>query len=160
MNKKYKNTGYIISNTGDIISPFSNKLLKGWINTDGYRCIQIQGKICLVHRLVAELYLKYPYDIYDVVVNHKDGNKLNNAVSNLEYVSRKYNTEHAFDLGLINNSKKIYCVELDVFFKSITEASNFINVSRTSISACLNGKQKTAGYSKRINKKLTWKFVR
>ena len=160
MNKEYRNTKYMVSNEGTIISPFSKKQLKGWISPNGYRYVYIKKETYLVHRIVAELFLKPPKDVYDVVVNHKDGNKLNNAIDNLEYISRAKNTKHAFETGLIKNSKKIYCVELNKHFNSITEASEFVNISRTAISACLNGKQKTAGYSREINKRLTWEFIR
>lgn len=54
-----------------------------------------------VHRLVAETFLGDRPD--GMEINHKDGNKLNNNVSNLEYISHKDNVIHAFDTGLNNN---------------------------------------------------------
>jgi hypothetical protein len=50
-----------------------------------------------VHRLVAELFIG---EIEGFVINHKDGNKLNNHVNNLEIVTIKQNIQHAFDTGL------------------------------------------------------------
>lgn len=70
----------------------------------GYYCLALykNGKYYnrAVHRLVAETYIanpnNYPY------VNHKDGNKTNNAVSNLEWVTQQMNIQHAHRTGLIN----------------------------------------------------------
>ena len=51
-----------------------------------------------VHRLVAETFLTRGSS--DLVVNHKDGNKLNNQISNLEWVTQAQNNQHAYDNGL------------------------------------------------------------
>ncbi|EAI8858921.1 HNH endonuclease, partial [Campylobacter fetus] len=52
----------------------------------------------LVHRLIAETFLEIPNGIKNIVVNHKDGDKLNNNVENLEWVSQSYNCEYAYKL--------------------------------------------------------------
>ena len=54
-----------------------------------------------VHKLVAEAFLENQ----DETVNHKDGNKLNNKSSNLEWVSYSENNKHAFRIGLKTNKK-------------------------------------------------------
>ncbi len=67
-----------------------------------------EGKVerWLVHRLVATLYIPNPENKSDV--NHKDGNVLNNAVSNLEWMTRKENLQHYVDNGgtMVKNFKK------------------------------------------------------
>lgn len=56
-----------------------------------------------VHRLVAEAFISNPLKLSDV--NHKDGNPLNNNVSNLEWATRSQNMQHAHDTGLIKMRK-------------------------------------------------------
>lgn len=56
-----------------------------------------------VHRLVAETFI--PTDLsYKIEVNHIDGDRINNSVENLEWVSHKENMEHALDIGLIERA--------------------------------------------------------
>ena len=55
-------------------------------------------KTCKVHRLVAEAFLENPFELPEV--NHKDGNKANNAVFNLEWTSSSDNVKHAYRAGL------------------------------------------------------------
>ena len=64
----------------------------------GYYRLYYKGKSLYVHRLVALRYLGDPKGLH---VNHKDGNKLNNKISNLEYVTRAGNAKHAHATGLI-----------------------------------------------------------
>lgn len=58
-----------------------------------------------VHRLVAMVYVPNPEN--KPVVHHKDGNKLNNHYTNLEWVTFSENTKHAFDAGLAVNAKGV-----------------------------------------------------
>lgn len=73
-------------------------------NADGYLVVRMVDKEGIkkthrVHRLIAKAFLDFT-DKYDV--NHIDGVKYNNAVENLEMVTRKENIDHAFQLGLRN----------------------------------------------------------
>lgn len=78
------------------------KLLKQRINKDGYPEVKLthfgKKRIAKVHRLVAETYIPNPEN--KETVNHIDGNKLNNKVSNLEWSDRSEQLYHAYDLGL------------------------------------------------------------
>lgn len=66
------------------------------INKDGYLDLNASGKTRLLHRLIAEVFIPCDSDIKGLVVNHKDGNKLNNLPSNLEWCTNKYNTQHYY----------------------------------------------------------------
>lgn len=57
-----------------------------------------------VHRLVAECYIPNPLNMSEI--NHKDGNKQNNAADNLEWCTRKYNIKHSIQTGLRKPSEK------------------------------------------------------
>lgn len=71
---------------------------KTYPNRYGYVVVPLEHFPHQVHRLVAKAYLPNP-DSLDTV-NHKDGDKLNNDVSNLEWLSRGDNTRHSFAAGL------------------------------------------------------------
>jgi hypothetical protein len=90
----------IEDSTVRVYSNFSRskgKLLKQWLNPDGYLTIKMFSKSIRIHQLVAELTLgPRPKGL---VINHKDGNKLNNSPKNLEYCTINENIQHSIKMG-------------------------------------------------------------
>ena len=87
---------YKINNYGEVLSLRSNKILKPNDNGIGYFIIQLckngKRKNYLIHRLVAEHFLDNPNNLPEV--NHKDEDKSNNFVNNLEWCKHKYNMNY------------------------------------------------------------------
>lgn len=89
---------YKITKCGRIYNSKSKKWLVGSIKSNGYRRISIDSKEYLFHRLVALTFIgPCPNGLQ---VNHIDGDKLNNHINNLEYVTSKQNNIHARKTGL------------------------------------------------------------
>lgn len=89
---------YDITRDGKIINKNTGYQLTPQPNGKGYLRVSIGKQLMFVHRLVAEKYIPNPDN--KTQVNHKDGNKLNNCVDNLEWVSNQENRNHAINNGL------------------------------------------------------------
>ena len=95
---------YYITDNGNVYSGKTNKYLKTVLDKDGYvkvRMISTDNKRhrYSVHRLIMENFS--PIDnMAEMQVNHIDGNKQNNNIKNLEWVSCSENIQHAYDTGL------------------------------------------------------------
>ena len=107
-------------------------------------------KTFLVHRLVATNFIPNPLNLE--IVNHKDEDKLNNSVDNLEWVSIKENNNYSYNKHPERRDsvcKKIIQYDLDGNFikiwNSLVDAQKNLNISYSSISACLRGKSGRAG---------------
>lgn len=74
------------------------------IDKDGYCCVSISGNKELLHRIICLCFIPNPEN--KPFVNHKDGIKTNNAVSNLEWCTAYENNNHAFAMGL-NTGKRL-----------------------------------------------------
>lgn len=88
--------GYYISLNGDVYSLKTKTKKKQSYSKKGYRRVNLSGSTQNVHRLVAKTFILNVNK--EDTVNHKDFNKENNHVSNLEWVSNKDNLKHRYDL--------------------------------------------------------------
>lgn len=135
-----------------------------FVGSNGYFIVSLNkngvGCTKTVHRLLAIAFLDNPEGKREV--NHKDGNKLNNSLENLEWSTASENRYHAFRMGLQKgpmsmkgrkgklcvHSKKVYQVLANgdkIEFDSATTAEEKIGISRRGISYCAKGKQDLAG---------------
>lgn len=89
---------YSVYNNGNIYSGKQDLILTPRNNQNGYQIVTLDGEQLLIHRLVALHFLPNPYGYSQV--NHKDGNKQNNRVTNLEWCSAEQNAQHALETGL------------------------------------------------------------
>lgn len=96
-----------------------------------YECVSIKqnklSKTFFMHRLVAEMFIKRGYG--KNIVNHKDGNRLNNHASNLEWCTQKENIKHAMTMNNWTRGEKHGCAVLtedDVRFIRSTSIGGFI----------------------------------
>ena len=134
-------------------------IMKTSLDKDGYENLVLRknGKQrhFRVNRLVAEAFLENPNNYPQV--NHKDEDKTNNNVNNLEWCSAKYNVNYGSRTE--KASKKVICVTTGKIFKSIAEASKYYNLKGNHISACCKGKLKSCGKHPITGEKLVWKYL-
>ena len=174
---------YQVSNLGRIKSlPKKNgcciqkneKIMKQFDNKNGYLCLSLsknnKWKTYVVHQLVANAFLdrnnfksmnyenKEKININKLDINHKNENKKDNRVENLEYCTRSYNNCYRNKIKIITDkiSKKVNQYDLQGNFikmwKSTREVERTLGINHTSISFCCNGKYKKAGG-------YIWKYV-
>ena len=98
---------YFIYEDGTIVSLLTGKHITKRIDPRGYYqinlCINGKCKTFKLHRIIATAFIANPNNL--PCVNHIDGNKLNNSLSNLEWVTYSDNTKHAVKTGLIHPAK-------------------------------------------------------
>ena len=150
-----KETNYFITENGKLYNQKTDTWYKGRVSDNGYLdyilTINNKQKTFRAHRLVAEYFLDKK-DGCDIV-NHKDGNKLNNHYSNLEWVTQSENVQHAYDN--LEHKKTYAILEYEgslpgeiwkpSHFNDIYYISNLGRVLNTSTNRILTGKRDT-GY--------------
>lgn len=146
---------YKINKNGEVYSNISKTTLKPDINAGYLRVCLYNGKLdkkknVCIHKLMALTFLdEDKANNKEYVINHKDGNKLNNKLENLEIITYKENTNHAHQNNLINvHTKGIRQLtkggELIKEFKSIEDACKELKIDGKHISEVCKGKRKTA----------------
>jgi hypothetical protein len=149
--KGFENYG--ICKNGMIYSHLVNRFLKTNVTKSGYEKVNLfingKEKVCLVHRLVAMAYITNPNN--KPYVNHINGDKLCNIYHNLEWVTAKENTRHAWDNGLCKNtlkqritsskihSKHIYDTKNKIYFSSVKDAALYYGIYYPRMKNMLNG---------------------
>lgn len=155
---------YQVSNMGNVksLNKRKGRILKPQKDSDGYLQVNLykQGKLKhhKIHRLVAQAFIDNPNNYEEV--NHRDEDKTNNNVTNLEWCTRLYNHNY----GTINQriaesninhpktSKQVLCVETGLIYPSTMEVQRQFGFRNVHISSACNGKLKKAyGY--------TWRYV-
>lgn len=125
---------FCITSAGRVYSKRTNKFLKFSINDSGYHTIstKIGGRcgtcvVLRVHRMVADAFIpnvdNKPY------VNHIDGNKRNNFVENLEWVTQQENMQHASTTGLLNIKRGIESNQSKLSIDQVKEIRNNPKIS-------------------------------
>ena len=145
-------TTYYITEDGKCYNEKTGKYLKGQVNCrNGYFSYNLtlpdgSKKRCVAHRLVALAYLGDQQTDEKCQVNHRDGNKLNNCVDNLEWVTPSENQQHAIDSEL-RKFNHVFCFnqdkELVAEYKNIPEAVKATGISKWSISIELSAEKKS-----------------
>lgn len=150
---------YKIRDNGEVISTeyqgHKRKIphvMQGGIDNDGYRIVTLTHngikKTYKIHRLVAEYFISNPFN--KPMVNHIDGNKINNNYTNLEWVTNWENVIHAKDNGLRQSTNdteyvKLVCKMLESNNYSIIEITDITGVNKETI--------------KKIRNKINWKNI-
>ena len=129
---------YEVSNYGNVRRIGSKSNLKPSNQKNGYLALCLYSKNTqhkrYVHRLVAEVFLG---EVQGMVINHKDGNKVNNTLQNLEIVTSSENNKHAYDTGLRtftttqrsalikSRQKQVLDIETGIFYDSLADGCKF-----------------------------------
>lgn len=163
---------YMVSNLGKIMSlnfngTHKHKELLGRKTRGGYRQVVLytngKRKAFYIHVLVAKTFIPNPNNLPEV--NHKDGNKENNTVNNLEWVTSKENSLHAVKTGLRHVPKSgqhyraVKTAQFDIdgnlikIWNSMSDPNKIFGYSTQNIEKCCSGKIHSAyGYIwRRVN---------
>jgi hypothetical protein len=142
---------YLVSDSGDVWSIAKKRNIYQYTDGDGYKKVQLyknsQYKMFRVHRLVALAFLQTPDNFNDYEVNHRDKNRNNNCVKNLEWVSKFKNLELRYsapadDVNIIDdNTNKIIAM-----CYNIAEASGITGLMPNIISKHIETQEPINGY--------------
>ena len=144
----------MVSSKGHVIARRNLKVsMTPWTSVDpypdnnGYMMVHLarpdgSNELVRIHRLVAEAFIPNP--LGKRVVNHKDGNKANNSVENLEWHTHSENLEHAYKKGLNWWPKRVKDSNGNVY-QSITEAGKAFGLSQSTMSKVVNNHRSING---------------
>lgn len=173
---KYNFNDYIITRDGNVISP-SGKVLNARVSKNGYLRVIINGKDYYIHRLVANAFI--PNEDNKLELDHINGNKKDNRVENLRWVTRVENMNNQLTVDKISRaivgkkrskesidrqrktikSKNNYVIvqlnknnQIIATYDSIADASFCTNLCASDIGRCCSGKRLSCGGYKWVKK--------
>lgn len=149
---------YTVRTDGKVFNKNEHEL-KQTVNRDGYSMVKLCNKgyekNCLVHRLVAEAFIPNPDN--KRTVNHIDGNKTNNDISNLEWCTHSENEKHAYANSLrrsyltysdrkngavISKEKRrkpVKVIETGIIYPSVLDCAKDLGCYTNGVAGCCNG---------------------
>ena len=140
---------YRIDKMGNVFNSSGLKL-KPSVSNKGYLRVSLSNnnvkhKRFLVHRLVAETFISNPNNYPQV--NHKDEDKTNNCVENLEWCSPLYNLNYSqvIEKASIAKEKTVRCITTNEIFSSFKEIEDKFGLSHSNLVACCSGRRKKCG---------------
>lgn len=166
---------YEVSNYGKVRNKRNGYLLKPKIDSDGYELVTISScqnkkrKTVRVHRMVGIMFIPNPHNLPEI--NHKDENKSNNHIDNLEWCSSKYNAnygtrnERACAVREVKSgkehsrAKQVRCINTGQVFDTVTQAEKWCGLWSGAVSACALGHKKTAGKHPITGEPLKWEYI-
>ena len=172
---------YQVSNCGRVkkLLKKNEKLQIAATDKDGYKIIRLWNgnklKTHKVHRLVALAFLENPNNYPQV--NHRDEDKTNNNINNLEWCTPKYNVNYGtrnerasksiskamkgkYIGSKSPNARKVVCITTGEIFNSMTQAAEKYNIAYQDISKCCRKKRKSAGKHQVTGEKLLWEYYK
>lgn len=167
--KDLKDSRYEVSTNGDIRNKKTGKILKQSPNQKGYARVSLSNgskkipTIVFPHREVAKAFIPNPENKSDV--NHKNANKMDSRVENLEWVTPKENTKHAIEMGLFDpketsriasEASKLYLHKETIvinektgeklIFNSRKECCEKLNIGYTTLNRGMRKKKSVKGF--------------
>lgn len=127
----------------------NERILSTHLNNKGYKIITLcknnKVKTHILHRLIAEAFIPNPDNLPQI--NHKDENKTNNDIKNLEWCTHKYNNNYGTknNRTALKRGKPVICEETGVIYTSLHDAERKTGVDYRNIHACCSGRYKTSG---------------
>lgn len=143
---------YQIRADGTVRNAKTNNYLSGNVNSHGYMVMSLtrdgKKKDCKLHRLLALTFLPNPNNFG--CINHKDGDKLNNSLGNLEWCTKGYNNRHAREVLGVEMTAKPVCQstlsgDFVALWVNISAAAKSVGVTSPCITDCCEGRAETAG---------------
>lgn len=148
---------YLIDENGNVYDIKRDKSVCKWIDTVGYYQCNLRDDnnkkyYKRVHRLVAQSYIPNPNNFPQV--NHKDGNKLNNNVENLEWTTNSQNVQHGYDNNLYKFKSRSH--EIKVISKNDNSVKHYpsirnmcedLKINRKTVTMILKGEKDTNNYN-------------
>lgn len=160
--------GYTITDDGKVISYKFNqpRIMKTWYQKSGYEniklCKENQTYHFLIHRLVAEAFIPNPDNLPEV--NHKNKNRADNRVENLEWCTRIDNLYDSYEtMSQVRNFRECYLTkegseEPIKFFQSIAEAARYASENYGCSKSGMERNHKSKGYKIEYLKSVTTKL--
>ncbi len=147
---------YRITTDGRVYDTKRGEFLCSWVDTVGYCQVYLkdeEGKkhSKRIHRLVALAFIPNPDNLPQV--NHKDLDKLNNSLDNLEWVTNSRNTQHGYDEGAYKFHSRSHPInvytksgEFVCTYKSIRSMCEDLKINRKTVTMILKGEKLTNNY--------------